>query len=737
MKKILPYIIPILLLVSMTSMTRFFPDTIEASRLRVFDFYQSLKPRPYEQTPVRIIDFDDTTLEKYGQWPWPRTLIAELITKLKESGAKVIAFDILFSEKDRSSPEMMLALWEKASPSLLPTLDSANWPNHDQIFAEAISTAPVITAFTLTPKPNDIVPASKSGFGFSGEDPRAYMSDFPGAIKTLSELENVAQGNGIIFYIPEFDGVIRRIGSVFQLRGALYPSLATETLRLYEGAQNILIKTSTGSGIESYGEKTGFVSIKVGRHIIPTDKNGRLWLYDTGPIPERTLPVWQILEGLTSPNELKDSIALIGTSAAGLKDLRATPLDPGAAGVGVHAQLLEQILLKQYLNRPDWAEGAELTFLVIISVLLIFLIPKLGAAWSAILALFAIFSSFYFSWQTFANDHLLFDPLLPFGAILLVYVVSSIIHFLKTDAEKRQIRGAFGRYLSPSIVEKLARNPEQLKLGGELKEMTFLFADICGFTTISEQFDAHGLTQFINRFLTPMTNIILEQQGTIDKYMGDCIMAFWNAPLDDLNHHQNACLAALAMQNYLDKWNLTLEKEAKENNSKFIPIQIGIGINTGECCVGNMGSDQRFDYSVLGDSVNLASRLEGLSRVYGARIIIGEETNAKITGFETLELDLVQVKGKTEPSRIYALLGRKNLALNEDLKKHHQIFLENYRLQNWSKADDALKVLSRIDLNLKNFNLTIYCRLFGGRIALFKEETPDRNWSGVWEVFDK
>lgn len=737
MKRFLPYLSPVLLLAILTGMTRFMPGEFEGLRLKVFDVFQRQLPRTYQEAPVRIIDLDDETLEKYGQWPWPRPLMAELVTRLHEAGAKVISFDILFSEPDRTSPRNILPVWSRVG-QLDSIADGLNaLPDHDEIFTAAIAKAPVVTAFTLYPDSNDTVPLKKFGLSFSGEDPRRYMPDFHGAIKTLDAMEAAASGNGIIFYIPEHDGVVRRIRSVFQLRGEIYPSLVTESLRVYYGASNIIIKTSSGSGEKNFGEETGFVSLKVGKSIIPTDAYGRLWLYDTGPIPERTIPAWQVLDGTLAPGALDNMIVYIGTSAAGLKDLRATPLDPGAPGVVVHAQLTEQIFLGEFLKRPDWAEGAEMTFLVAVSLILIVLMPLIGAAWSALIGLFSMLGIIYFSWNAFSEHRFLIDPLLPCLAVLIIYILSSLIHFLKTDSDKRQIRSAFGRYLAPAIVEKLANSPEQLRLGGEMKNMTLLFADIRGFTAISEQFEPQELTQFINRFLTPMTDIILQQQGTIDKYMGDCIMAFWNAPIDVPEHAALACRAALEMQSYLRKWNAELEQETRSQGRKFIPVRLGAGINTGDCCVGNMGSQQRFDYSVLGDSVNLASRLEGLCRLYGADVIISEDTYTKVEGFTALELDIVRVKGKSTPTKIYALLAEKTEdAAAESLCGLQARFLKSYRAQDWNEAETLLAEMEKV--SFEGFlNMETLCGLYRERIRNYRAQAPQAPWDGVWTALSK
>ncbi len=360
---------------------------------------------------------------------------------------------------------------------------------------------------------------------------------------------------------------------------------------------------------EAYGEHTGINHVKIGRIEVPTDSKARIWIHFTDFVPERYIPAWEVFEEDFDASRAEGHILLVGTSAAGLKDLRATPLNPAAAGVEVHALAIEQMLLGHYLERPDWGDGAEITYMVVLGVTLTLLLPLLGALWCAFLGAAAAAAAVALSWYSYTEFQQLLDPVYPSLVVLAVYLAGSLINFLRSEAERRQVRGAFSRYMSPALVEQLAEDPSRLVLGGEMRNMTLLFADIRGFTTISEQFkaDPQGLTRLINRFLTPMTDKILERRGTIDKYMGDAIMAFWNAPLDDEGHATHACDSALEMFNALEGLNADIKAAREAAGEPFFPLNIGIGLNSGECCVGNMGSDQRFDYSVLGDPVNLAA----------------------------------------------------------------------------------------------------------------------------------
>jgi len=466
--------------------------------------------------------------------------------------------------------------------------------------------------------------------------------------------------------------------------------------------------------------------------VVPTDPSGRIWLYDTGPIPERSVPAWRVLDGSAPADRIAGHIVLVGTSAAGLRDIRPSPLDPAAPGVVLQAQLIEQIMTGRYLQRPDWADGAEFLFLILLGgiVLWITALRRASAAWAASVAAVGIGAALAGSWFAFSRAGMLFDPIYPAVAVLGVHISSSLLRYLRTEREKHQIRRAFSHYMAPALVERIAEDPKLLKLGGEMREITILFCDIRGFTSISEQFSAEELTHLINRFLTPMTDTILGTGGTIDKYMGDCIMAFWNAPLDDPEHRRHACEAALAMHTRLEALNRELNEEAVGAGRQPIALHVGIGLNTGICCVGNMGSAQRFDYSALGDDVNLASRLEGQCKTYGAATILGTGTWEGVAdGFTTLELDLIRVKGKKEPERIYALLPMPaDPARFAAFAARHAAMLSAYRERRW---DDALALAAACRGEAEPFGLADLYTEFEGRIGAFRKDPPPPDWDGV------
>jgi len=485
----------------------------------------------------------------------------------------------------------------------------------------------------------------------------------------------------------------------------------------------------------AFGEHTGLNAIRVGKIIVPTSNNGSVWLHFTPHQPERFVSASKILDGTADPDLVKENIVLIGVTAEGLRDFRPTPLDPAATGVEIHAQLIEQMLLGDIIKRPDWARGAEVIFMLYIGIGLLLLLPRVGARWTALLGLTAVTPAVCASWYAYYWYGLLLDPVFPSMVGILVYLSSSAVLFFRTETERRQVRHAFSRYLAPAVVEHLAEHPDRLKLGGELRELTIMFSDIRGFTTISEGI-AHELTSFLNRYLTPMTDVIMSHDGTVDKYMADGIMAFWNAPLEDVRHAEHACLAALAMRSELARLNDAWRAEAVAAGRPFREVRAGIGLNTGECVVGNLGSDQRFDYSVLGDDANVASRLEGQTKTYHVDIILGERTAMQVPQFAMLELDLLQVVGKTRPVRIFFLLGDEGVRVTSafaSLESAHAAMIGAYRRRDWTTALNELESCRAQAPEIIQY----FYRTYEQRIADLQASPPPPDWDGVYAALMK
>ena len=713
------------------------PYPIAQLRLIVFDTYQKVSPRQYDpNAPVRIIDIDEESLKRIGQWPWPRTQIADLVAQLTQLGAAAIAFDVVFPETDRLSPREVFKHVNKTLVSDDLRSVVATLPSNDTVFAQVVHTAPVVLGLVLSDDAGQSLPEPKGAFTAAGHDPRQFIPFYSGATGNLPELQDEAMGLGALNWVPEIDSVVRRVPIILRGGDRLYPSLVAESLRVAQRETTYVVKASGASGELGFGERTGVVAVKIGQFIVPTDKTGQVWVHFSGPAPERTVAAWRILNGEATSDEVAGRIVIIGTSAAGLFDLQTTPLETAVPGVEAHAQAMESVFSGALLLRPDYALGLELTFLAVVAVLLIFLTRWVPVTWCVIVFLGFLGGVNGFSWYAFNEWRWLLDPVYPSIALMSVFVAGELNLFFATERERRYITGAFGRYLSPDLVAKLGDHAEDLELGGEIRNMTLLFCDIRGFTKISEGLSAGELTTLINRFLTPMTEAILDHQGTIDKYMGDAIMAFWNAPLDDPDHAFHACEAARDMSTRLVALNEELKAEAEQQGRPFNPIMIGIGINTGEACVGNMGSSHRFDYSVIGDNVNLASRLEGQSKTYAVQIVIGETTAAAAPDWPVLELDMIRVKGKTKAERVFTMLPEPADAGGYDLdrlQKQQATMLETYRERRWGAA---LKFLAQCR-ELAPDAMHPYYDAFQARIEAYQEEPPAADWDGAFDAETK
>jgi adenylate cyclase len=706
------------------------PAPIEELRVRTFDTFQVIDPRVKTARPVRIVNIDEKSLAKFGQWPWPRTRVADLVTNLTRLGAVAIAFDIMFAEPDRLNPAMTADTLRNLDEETRTKLRAL--PSNDDILADAMRNSRVVLGETGLPyvvaELDKELPVT--GLATLGEDPQRFMLRFPGLLRSTPVLEAAAAGRGLLTIWTERDGIVRRVPVIMQAQGVTMPSLSFEMLRVATGTDTIFIKS-----IEA-----GIASIAVKGLAVPTDRNGQLWIHFAHYDPSIYVSAADVLEGNVEADTIAGRLVLIGTSAAGLLDVRTTPITPVMPGVEIHAQVLESALTGTLLSQPPWGPLAEFLSALILGIAVIWFAPMFGP--TSLIAVGAFFATLLVgtSWYYYSQQRLLIDFTYPLLSTTAIYLTLIFFSFVREQAQRRQIRSAFGQYLSPALVEQLAQAPERLVLGGEEREMTVMFSDMRGFTSISETYrhDPQGLTGLMNRFLTPLTNAILDRKGTIDKYMGDAIMAFWNAPLDDKEHQINACEAALDMLEQVDALNKEREEEAEEEGRPFIPLNIGVGLNTGTCVVGNMGSDLRFDYSVFGDSVNLASRLEGQSKEYGFPIIVGSNTAlAAKDRFAILELDFIMVKGKTEPEVIYAIAGREDTAQSGRFQRLRNLTIEMlacYRSRDWEGALAAIERGRRTD---DAHTLELLYKLYEARIRGFQKNPPPEDWNGAFALLTK
>jgi len=707
------------------------PRPVEELRLRMFDFFQVLRPRVQSGYPVVIVDIDEDSLKAIGQWPWPRTTVADLVTRLTQLGALTIGFDVIFPEPDRMSPAIAEQSFHGLDPQTRAKLDSL--PSNDEVLADAIKHSRVVVGQAGAAKPAPTPPAEaalRTGFAVLGPNPAPYLVTFPGLLRNVLPIEQAAAGRGLFSIDPERDGIIRRVPVIMEAQGALVPSLTMEMLRVVTQSGAILVRVNNA----------GVQSVAVPGLEVPTDRNGQLWVHFNKHDQARYVSAKDVLQDKVSPDRFRGHLVIIGTSAIGLLDLKTTPVEAAMPGVEVHAEILESILSKSLLVNPDYAIGAELTLAVLIGLGIITVAPMLSAIVVVVLGAAVIAGLIAMSLYLFVADNLLIDFTYPLISSWLIYLVLTFVNYFREQKQRQQIRSAFGYYLSPHMVEQLARSPEKLVLGGEERRMTILFSDVRGFTTISEHYkdDPQGLTRLMNRFLTPLTNAIIERKGTIDKYIGDAIMAFWNAPVDDDEQEANACDAALAMQERAAELNVELKRESEANGATYMPLRIGIGLNTGPCVVGNMGSDFRFNYSVLGDTVNLASRLEARTKDYRLPLVIGSRTaEAAKQKFAIMEIDLILVKGKKQPEAVFAVLGRSEVEQDprcRELRELNAQMLARFRKQEW---DEARNLINRCRKIADGFDVAGLYDMYEERIAAYRADPPGPDWDGVYEAESK
>lgn len=695
----------------------FAPQAFRLTAL-VFDAYQLIKPREATDPPVAVIDIDEASIGKLGQWPWSRSTVAEIVTRASGLGAAAIGFDIVFSEPDRTAPARLVEEMRRQGVVIEVGPDL---PDPDALLAAAVAKNTVALGIALSNETTAPAPDPKAGFSFLGPDPKARLMPYSGALSNLPALTERATAMGYFSFPPTPDNIIRTFPLVSKSGDRLYPALSIETLRIAQQEGSFILRSA---GTE---EGSAFTDLRVGALDVPLSADGEVWIYYSG-LPN--MPVISAADFFdptkadTLAGLIQGRILLVGTSAVGLRDIVATPIDPAMAGVKVHAEIIDQIASGIFLQRPDWMIGAERAAAIAAGLTLLTVLATATPALSVITGLLLAGLVAGGSWLAFSQALTLFDPLLPLAGLGAVLLTALPLLLMLTHREKRFVRESFGRYLSPTLVERLSENPEGLTLGGEDRELTILFSDIRGFTTLSEKLMPTELTGLLNNFLTPMTDVLLKREATIDKYIGDAIMAFWNAPLDITDHPQKACLAALDMVSALERL----------NRESGMGLKIGIGLNTGMACVGNLGSDQRFSYSCLGDSVNLASRVEGMTKLYEVSILVTEEVRARTNGLLFAEVDRVRVVGRQAPVTLFALMGVADGKVEEqrDLLDRHNALITAWQAGDFAAARDLLQgLLARPENALSGTH-----RLYAERLAGLPETAPD-SWDGVFTASSK
>ena len=680
LNKLKPFIYCTIAAVLFSVLRIYDPYPVEILRLKGLDSYQ--KSQNIKTSDLfTIIEIDESSLEKYGQWPWRRDILSHYIEKAYYHGAGLVVLPILFAEEDRLGG--------------------------DKTFTDILYHYPVVTAQSAALQGKGVL-VKQNITTIGSVKLNDWLFDYPNGIGPIESVGTFSKGVGMTVTAPELDGVVRRMPLMIQVKDEVYPTLPLEILRTLVGDKSYQVKV----------DHAGVNAIRL-RNVgtFETDENARVWInYDT--------EFNKI--SLTSEDwsSVKDTIAVIALTAEGLSNSVATPIKV-SNGHELNLQVVETLANENILVRPVESTLYEILFTLVLSLVLTLCALKfLWVINSLLISLVVVTLPIYGFWL-FSNYNLLYDFTYPIYSTFLVFTLAIFFRFIHEYKGKMLIKKQFEHYLAPEIVKKLQKNPNMLKLGGDTQDLTILFSDIRGFTTISEQFkdNPQGLTYLINRYLTPMTQIVMESGGTIDKYIGDALMAFWNAPIpeDKTSHRIKAIEVAIKMQLELNNLNIQLIEEGKK------PLAIGIGINTGRVVVGNMGSEQRFDYTCLGDGVNLAARLEGQTKSYGVGILLGEETT-KLIGdkFKFIELDKIAVKGKKEGIKVYTVIDGKFDYLQHDL------FLKLYKDRKWLEANKLLNKCIKI-----NPILEYYYNMMKERVADLKVNDPGEDWDQVYRAKSK
>jgi len=652
------------------------PLMLQSLRNSLFDQYQRWQPRPAPaQSVVRVVDIDEASLARLGQWPWPRDLLARLLEQLQQAGAAVVVFDVLFAEPDRSSPSSILDradLPEEVAAAL------AKLPDHDQRFAEALARQPAVLGFAAIPTPSRNTPLSRFGVQLRTDAKTAAFSTYAGAISALPLLEKAAKGNGAMTFRPDADGVVRRVPVMIRVGEHLLPSLTAEALRVYLGQDRYRVGTAETGSVEQ---------VAIGRFALPTNRRGELWLHYRRDMSAQTLPAWRVLEGSVTES-LSGSIVLVGSSAQGLQDLRFGPLGAMLPGVQVHAQAIEQALTGTPLQRPFWAAPAEALSLLLAGLLLSLLTLSSGAVTAAWVAVALVAALNALAWWAYSRHGLLLDALTLSIGLLLVYLGASLARHRASERQHRWVRDAFSRYISPNLVGHLVRHPEQLHLGGERRCCSFVFTDITDFTALMERESPEQVVGMLNDYLEGIIQIAFRHEGTLERIVGDGMAILFSAPLVQPDHKSRALACALEIRRFTRSY--TTAQQAAG-----LPLgRTRIGAHCGEVVVGNFGGATLFDYRALGDAVNVAARLEGLNRYLGTDLCVSEDIRSANPDVPMRTIGDVWLKGKAVPIRLYEPCAS---TADEDydaayalLASEHEQAVEAFERLHSERPDDAL-----------------------------------------------
>ena len=677
-------------------------DTVKILRYKTWDYFQQIQPRADVSDRVVVVNITESDLERYGQWPWPRHILAMFHAGLTDSGAVLVNYNVLFAEADRMGGKEYL----KSFPMTEEVREQlgAYLTDTDGIFSYAISESKnVVLMMSVKNKADNIIP--KTTKIIQKGDVLPWLYEYRGIVPPLTQLTVGAKGIGVNVTSPEPDAVVRKMPVLIRVGDKIYPSMLLENIRLVNRSKRIKVVA------KEFGINEVLVSKQAG---IPVNHNAEMYINYADPSKYTQLSVEQVFS-TEHADKIKGRIVVVGMDAAGLSVLKDTPHGLTTDQM-ITAQALDTTMTGDYLFRTPQADAYEIVFMSFLLLLLILVLPRTSVLLAVPLLIFIEGGVAYGAFMAYANKGFLIDPSFIMLSVFLIWSHSVYNNFATQSRLKQQIKKQFGTYLSPDMVAQLQKNPDLLKLGGDSRELSIMFTDVRGFTAISEHYgkDVQGLTRIMNRYMTAMTEEIIANKGTIDKYIGDAQMAFWNAPLEDTDHAEHSVNTAIRMLESLKRFNEEVQLEG-------IPaFGMGLGINTAEVVVGNMGSDQRFDYTCLGDGVNLAARLEGQSKTYGVLIVLGPETARQVQNkIDVFELDRIAVKGKKIGVRIYTVAKE---------SEHHRQFLESYYEGDWKEALKRLDTAMEFHNDMADYYANMQSRIEAGK---------PKDWDGTYRATTK
>ncbi|MFY4809368.1 CHASE2 domain-containing protein [Aliarcobacter butzleri] len=705
------FILSLSLSIFLSAIYIFFPSLPDSLDNRLRDYLFTIRGElPHNQNVV-IVDIDETSIKSLGQWPWSRDKLAKILENLTLANVGIVGLDIVFAEEDRTSPHKILQNLK---------IYKKDVPNYDLEFANIVENSPVILGyqFDLVKKDNTNAKVPQIPAIFIEKDKpqdKSYLIEAYNTILNIPQIQDKAYSSGFFNNIPDDTGIIRSVPLIISYDDTIYPSLALEVIRVINDTQKVVVQY----------DENGISNIVLDDISIPTDRYGRMLINFRGP--ERSfkyISAIDIYNNSFDKSEIDGKIVLIGTSAAGLFDLRATPFDSIFPGVEVHANIIDNILMQDFIYKASWLDGANILIIFVLSIIVVMLTTYTTFWANPIIFISFSISYLFLVYNLLFHYGIVLNILFPIATVLIASIMTTLFDYFYNIKKEEAIKAKFASKVSKNVMDDILKNIDKNEFSAKSKEVTIFFSDIRGFTNISEKLDAKELISFLNRYMQPMSEIIIKYQGTIDKFIGDAIMAYWNAPIDIKNHCDLALKASLEQLEVLEKLNVELQKE------NLPKIDIGIGLNTGTVIVGEMGSSLRSDYTVIGDTINLGSRVESLCKYYDSKLNISNFTKDKLQEKYIFRfLDLVKVKGKNEPVEIWQVLGKGEAkeSLKEELDLYHKA-IEFYKNSDFI---NALEIFESLENNENKTNKNIY-KIYITRCKEFIK-TPPKNFDGVYE----